>query len=131
MELIEPVTKGTWYLMWAVAALVAFFVLLPILGMLLVGVVSLMLLGGLFFLAAPFLAKLPWFRDRIHVERHGGGRFIRFGNGASTSHGGDPFQTRSRPVDPDVIDVEGREVPTDSDADGDEEEELLLPPSDQ
>lgn len=118
MELRERVTKGYWYLTLAVAALVGFFVLLPLLGVLFVGLIGLLLLGGLLFLAAPLLAKLPWFRDRIHVEQHGAGRFVRFGGGSFRYDAGDPFHSRT--VDPDVIDVEGRELPDVAELDFDE-----------
>lgn len=50
-------------------------VLLPLMGLLLLLVLAVI---GL-YLAAPFLARLPWFRDWIHVDEIGGRRIVRFG----------------------------------------------------
>lgn len=79
------------------AGLLAFFVLpllFVVVGIALVAVIVLLF-------AAPYLMKLPWFRDRIHVYRY------------NSAYQHDPAQTQSnRPLDHgDVIDVEGRELP--------------------
>jgi len=97
------------------SALLAVLVLLPILGVIFVVVVGVLALAVLAFLAAPLLAKLPWFRDRIYVRRHGNRRSIRFGNGEFTSYqgrAGDPPENTPGQLGPrDVIDVQGREIP--------------------
>lgn len=87
-----------WYLLMAVVAVVAFVALLPILSFLAVVVVGLVALMAV----APYLAKLPWFRDRISVRKHQFGQSVRFG--------GRPRPQPRQPED-DVIDVEGRELP--------------------
>lgn len=94
------------------ALLLVIFVVLPVLGVIVIAAIVLiaLILGAL--LAAPLLMKLPWFRKRIIVEERGGFRTVRFGNSAFTT--GRPGQGRppgQGPVDPDVIDVEGRELP--------------------
>lgn len=85
------------------AGLLAFFVLpllFVVVGIALVAVIVLVFLG-------PYLMKLPWFRDRIHVYRYtGGGRPYQPDAGSETQH--------ERRLDHgDVIDVEGRELPPD------------------
>jgi|GEM_PF-5355543 len=85
------------------AGLLAFFVL-PLLfivvGIALVAVIVLVFLG-------PYLMKLPWFRDRIHVYRY-------TGSGRQTRPDSEPEQPHGRRLDHgDVIDVEGRELPPD------------------
>lgn len=120
-------------LVWLLTAAAGIFlfvtVILPLLGMLLAGVAVVVGLAVVAYIAAPFLAKLPWFRDRIRVEQHGRGRTIRFGGAQFTSYGG-PAQASSREDwrrDPDVIDVEGRQVEVEVE-DQDEEEMRRLPP---
>ncbi|MFZ5827869.1 MAG: hypothetical protein ACOY94_26490 [Bacillota bacterium] len=107
--------NGTLFLSLVVAALILFFVVLPVLGFILLVVVGVLTLAVVAYLAAPLLAKLPWFRDRIHVEEHGGRRTVRFGRAVYSTYRhrpeqADPFGSR-RPHDDDVIDVEGRELP--------------------
>lgn len=96
-----------WSLIAAGVLVLAFIVLAPILGFLLLVVVALLGVGVLLYFGAPLLAKLPWFRDRIHVERYGNMRGIRFGPPGQS----DPrsYDERSYSSD-DVIDVEGREI---------------------
>ncbi|MFB5084444.1 hypothetical protein [Symbiobacterium thermophilum] len=89
-------------------------VVLPFVGILLAAVLALAGLGVVAYLAAPVLARLPWFRDRIHVEEHPLGRTIRFG--AVRVH----QRAHARRAD-DFIDVEGRTIDV---------EEDLLPPGD-
>lgn len=107
----------TYFLTLVVGALIAFFVVLPILGFALVVVLVLAVLAVLAYLALPWLVKLPWFRDRIHVQRHGLGRTVRFGKEAANPHGTahrDWQQPQEGEVGrrlDDVIDVEGREIP--------------------
>lgn len=97
------------------AVLLGILVLLPVLGVLFMVLVGLLALAAVLFLAAPLLAKLPWFRDWITVDEYGGRRFIRFGKGGFTaSRGGRSYRNpyQKRPAhDEDVIDVEGREIP--------------------
>lgn len=102
-----------WALTLLGGAVVAFFVLLPILGILALIIAA----AALVVLAAPLLQRLPWFRDRFHVERRGGFRTYRFGNSVFVTY------DTSEAVDPDpepeplaqldsgdVIDVEGQEI---------------------
>jgi hypothetical protein len=104
----------TWFLTLLVGALLAWFVLLPVLGFLLMVVVGALLLVGLLILAAPLLMKLPWFRNWIHVEETLFGKAIRFGKGPSTGYRGRAGEPGwSDPARDDVIDVEGREIPDD------------------
>jgi hypothetical protein len=93
------------FLVVAAMGVLAVTVLLPILGVLFLLVAGLFVVAVGAMLSAPLLARLPWFRDRIFVEKRGRGRSIRFGRGGSAARPG------RRDVDPDVIDVEGREVP--------------------
>lgn len=100
----------------AVAALLVVFVLLPLMGALLGVLLILVAVVAAGVLAAPLLAKLPWFRDRIHVEDVGGRKTVRFGNGVFTSYRGrgpePPTPDRFGGIDSgDVIDVQGRELP--------------------
>jgi hypothetical protein len=85
------------FLMMLVAAAVAVFVLLPVLSVLfIVLLIGLALVVGT-VLAAPLLAKLPWFRDRIFIRRW---------------PQAEPRPNPATPADQgDVIDVEGREIP--------------------
>ena len=102
----------------AIGIFVLVTVVLPVLGFLLAAVIAVVGLGAVAVLAAPTLARLPWFRDRIHVEEHGFGRTIRFG-----VDGGRRRQRRSTDgsADGDYIDVEGRTIAV---------EEERLPPGD-
>jgi hypothetical protein len=90
------------------AAVLAVVVIVPILGILLIGVAVLLAVLLIAFLAAPLLAKLPWFRGRINVQRSGGRRIIRFGPDAFSRH-----RDHGPENDDDVIDVEGTERPDD------------------
>lgn len=99
-------------------------VVLPVLGFLLVAVVAVLAVGAAAYFAAPVLARLPWFRDRITVERHGGARTVRFGRAQFTSYQGWDAQPRAGEPGDDVIDVEGREVAVDEEEDAPPE---LLP----
>lgn len=92
-------------------------VVLPVLGFLLAAVVALLAIGAVAYFAAPLLARLPWFRDRIKVEEHGGARTVRFGRTQFSSFGDWSAAPRAarEPAD-DVIDVEGRTVGTEDDA---------------
>ena len=90
-------------------------VVLPFVGMLLAAVLALAGLGALAYVAAPALARLPWFRDRIHVEEHRFGRTIRFGRVQVQQ------RAHARRGD-DFIDVEGRTIDV---------EEPLLSPGDE
>lgn len=105
-----------WFLSAAAVVLLAIFVLLPVVGVLLLIIVGVLVLAVAFFLAAPLLARLPWFRDRIHVERYGNARTVRFGGGTYTTYrdaGPARPQGEEQPgrLDHgDVIDVEGREI---------------------
>ena len=85
--------------------------LLPVLGVLFLVVVAVLVLAVAAFLAAPWLAKLPWFRDRIRVEQTPFGQAIRFGRdrGYQEPHAGQAPRYDARQDD--VIDVEGRELP--------------------
>lgn len=87
-----------WYIVMAGVAVLAIVALLPILSVLAVVVLGLVAVAAV----APYLARLPWFRDRISVQKHRFGRSVRFG--------GTPEPQPRRPAD-DVIDVEGRELP--------------------
>lgn len=100
-----------------VGALLTFFVVLPLLGFVLMVVAAVAVLAVIAYFALPWLAKLPWFRDRIHVEQHGFGRSVRFGSGGFSTQRARPGQWE-RAAEPeaaqrldDVIDVEGREIP--------------------
>ncbi len=99
----------------AVIALIG-MVLLPLLGVLLLVVVGALVAGVGFFLLAPYLAKLPWFRDRIHVRQRGSFRSVHFGRSDFTGYSATerPYQEPAggRLDHTDVIDVEGRELPT-------------------
>ena len=86
-----------------VAAL-AVIVLLPVLGAIFLVVALVLALVVGFFLAAPLLARLPWFRDRIVVRRYGRSQTIRFDRDFST------YKEQPRQHDPEVIDVEGRQI---------------------
>lgn len=92
-------------------------IVLPVLGFLLAAVLAVLGLGAVAFFAAPVLARLPWFRDRIHVEEHAFGRTIRFGG--SIGRRPQPRRTGDRG---DFIDVEGRTIGV---------EEEMLPPADE
>jgi hypothetical protein len=104
----------------AVAILVV-LALLPVVGFLLLFVVAVVVLAIVAFFAAPLLARLPWFRDRIHVDEESGHRSVRFGRGFYTSSYNTPYRNAGEtdPFEPpaghlddgDVIDVEGREIP--------------------
>lgn len=102
-----------WALTLLIGAVVAFFVLLPVLG-----IVALIIAAAvLMMLAAPLLQRLPWFRDRIHVERRGGFRTYRFGSSVfmtyDTSEAVDPDpapEPLAQLDSGDVIDVEGQEI---------------------
>jgi hypothetical protein len=100
----------TWFLTLLVGGLLAWFVLLPVLGFLLMVVVGALLLVGLLIAAAPLLMKLPWFRNWIHVEETLFGKTVRFGNAYRRRA---PEPGWSDPAQEDVIDVEGREIPDD------------------
>jgi len=102
----------------AVAILIV-IALLPVLGVLFLIVAGVVVLAIGALWAAPLLAKLPWFRDRIRVYRSGGFQSVQFGR---------EFEVREQPPHEerevhrelgDVIDVQGRELP---DADEDAEE---------
>jgi hypothetical protein len=99
-----PVRNPLWTIITVGVLVLAFIVLAPVLGFLLLILVAALAVGVLLFFGAPLLARLPWFRDRIHVEQHGGMRSVRFGPSAQR----DP-SPRS-PLSDDVIDVEGREI---------------------
>jgi hypothetical protein len=109
------VRNALWSLILMAAAILAVVVLLPVLGVLFLGVALLLALGIGAILAAPFLAKLPWFRDRIHVQTRGSARSVRFGQnrsypGAMTGER-ERIDSAARTDPGDVIDVEGREIP--------------------
>jgi hypothetical protein len=90
------------------AALLALFVLLPLIGVILLLLMGLLVVGVGLFMAAPLLSRLPWFRDWIHVDYYGGRRIIGFGRRAYAP----PHAPPSRPhTDDNVIDVEGRPLP--------------------
>lgn len=104
-----------WALILLGAAVLAFFALLPVLGIIAVVIAAAVLL----MVAAPLLQRLPWFRDRIRVEQRGGFRSYQFGNTRvttyhDTSEAADP-EPREEPLSQldngDVIDVEGKEIP--------------------
>lgn len=95
--------NALWTLVAAGVLVLALIVLAPILGFLLLLLVGAIGLGALVVIGAPLLARLPWFRDRIHVERYGGMRTIRFGPVGQSD--------RKSYDESDVIDVEGREIP--------------------
>lgn len=101
------------------AGLLAFTLLLPILGVLfIIVIVAIVAVVGL-VLAAPLLARLPWFRDRIHVRRYGGASSIRFGRDAGYNPHEEPVHQQSTQLNRgDVIDVEGRELPNDEEKQG-------------
>ena len=96
------------------AGLLGFVLLLPILGVLFFIVIGLIVVVVGLVLAAPFLARLPWFRDRIHVHRHGGFSSVRFGRDAYTTYEEPHRQEATRLDHGDVIDVEGRELPSEN-----------------
>lgn len=82
-----------WLLILVAFGFFAFFVLLPIIGIVIVAVLVLVI-------AAPFLMRLPWFRNRVFVYRSG------------SQPRSDGYQPPRPSLDHgDVIDVEGREVP--------------------
>lgn len=83
------------FLVVAAMGILAVTVLLPILGVLFLLVAALFVVAVGAFLSAPLLARLPWFRDRIFVERRGAGRTIRFGRGAGGRAAGGPGRRRS------------------------------------
>ncbi|MFZ5622744.1 MAG: hypothetical protein ACOY5W_17135 [Pseudomonadota bacterium] len=96
------------------AAVIGFLVLLPVLGLILFAVLTVLLLTAGAFLAAPLLARLPWFRDRIRVDERDGRRTVRFGSAVFTTQQGRPHRDPAegfRRVEGEVIDVEGRELP--------------------
>ncbi|MDF2630104.1 MAG: hypothetical protein K0R39_3935 [Symbiobacteriaceae bacterium] len=96
------------------AGLLAFILLLPILGVLFIILIGLILVVVGLVLAAPFLARLPWFRNRIHVRRHGGFSSVRFGRDTYTTYE-EPHRPEATRLDHgDVIDVEGRELPSEN-----------------
>lgn len=95
--------NALWSLVAAGIVVLAIIVLAPVLGFLFLVLLALLAVGALLLFGAPLLARLPWFRDRIHVERYGSMRSIRFGPAA-------PNEPK-RYGDDDVIDVEGREIP--------------------
>ncbi len=97
----------------AVVIFVLVTVVLPVVGFLLAALLAVLGLGAVAFFAAPVLARLPWFRDRIHVEEHAFGRTIRFGGSVNRR---EPSRTSG-----DFIDVEGRTIGV---------EEEFLPPID-
>ncbi|HYG58485.1 MAG TPA: hypothetical protein VD902_10540 [Symbiobacteriaceae bacterium] len=103
------------YLFLLGVIVLAAVVLLPVLGALLLLAVIVVAVVAVGAFAAPFLAKLPWFRDRIVVEQRGGRRTVRFGRGFFSSYQPPPdhqYQERTRQMDQgDVIDVEGRHLP--------------------
>lgn len=91
-----------------------FALLLPIIGILLLLMAA--LIG--FWLAAPFLARLPWFRNWIRVEERGPFRTVRFGSARFTGFSGAGRPPGERPgagrIDQgDVIDVEPRVIQVD------------------
>lgn len=106
-----------WVLTLIGAALLAVVVLLPVLGVIFLLVAIVLVLGVGALLAAPLLAKLPWFRDRITVDQDGTRKTIRFGGGMFTSYRGGPdgpFRNPNGQLDRNnVIDVEGKEIPDD------------------
>lgn len=106
--------NALWLLTLIGAAILAVVVLLPVLGAIFLLVAIALALGVGALLAAPLLAKLPWFRDRITVERDGTRKTIRFGGGLYTSHRDGPFGKPPGQLDPNnVIDVEVKELPDD------------------
>lgn len=112
-----------------IAAAVLFLlvtVVLPVLGFLLAVVAAVAAIAAGAYLAAPLLAKLPWFRDRIAVEEHGGVRTIRFGRTQFTSFRHREAPVRDRYQAGDVIDVEGRTVAEEEESSS--EPDLLAPP---
>jgi len=113
------VRNGLLTLLLLGAGLLAFTLLLPILGVLfIIVIVAILAVVGL-VLAAPFLARLPWFRDRIHVRRYGGSASVRFGRDAGYNPYQEPPDQRSTRLDQgDVIDVVGRELPSDEEKQG-------------
>lgn len=112
------VRNALFFLGLIAAILLAVTVLLPVLGVIFLVALLALVLAVAMVWAAPLLAKLPWFRDRIYVREEGGRKTVRFGGTVYTSYrGGGPA---AGPTDPDsagrlddgeVIDVEGRELP--------------------
>lgn len=96
-----------WFLTVVGGALLTFFVLLPVVGFVLMLALVILALLVLAYFALPLLMKLPWFRDRIHVDETIFGKAIRFGSRARSRYEGRPRQENPD----DVIDVEGREIP--------------------
>jgi len=116
------------FLFAGVALFLLATVVLPLVGFLLAAVVAVLAVGAAAYLAAPYLARLPWFRDRIRVEQHGGMRTVRFGRTGFTNfrpEGGEHFGRRRH--DGDIIDVEGRQVAVE-DEPTDPDDDLLPPP---
>lgn len=104
-----------------------FALLLPILGVLLILFAA--LIG--FWLAAPILAQLPWFRNWIKVEERGPFRTVRFGNSQFTGFSGGRRPPGGRAgadrIDRgEVIDVEPRVIRVD---DEEQEQPGTKPPS--
>lgn len=85
--------------------------LLPVLGALFLVVVGVIVIGIAALWAAPLLAKLPWFRDRIHVRRSGSFQSVQFGRGFAADVRPEPEERETHPELGDVIDVQGRELP--------------------
>lgn len=107
----RPVRNPLVSFLFAAALVLGALFLLPVLGVLFLVVVAVLVLAVAAFLAAPWLARLPWFRDRIHVEQTPFGQAIRFGRerGYRDPHAGQG--PRYNAGTGDVIDVEGRELP--------------------
>lgn len=99
-----PVRNALLFLGLVGATILGVAVLLPVLGVVFLIIAALVAVAILALLAAPLLVKLPWFRNRIHVERYGNAQTIRFGRDDFT-------QSEERRDQGDVIDVEGRELP--------------------
>ncbi|HEY8347101.1 MAG TPA: hypothetical protein VIL07_07475 [Symbiobacteriaceae bacterium] len=96
------------------AALTGFLILLPLLGFLVVVAGGLLAMAAAVMLAVPLLQRLPWFRDRVRIERRGRFRTVRFGDTVIISYSDDSEpadsepESRKRLSDGNVIDVEGR-----------------------
>jgi hypothetical protein len=96
--------------------MLAVVVLLPLLGVILLVVAIVLVLAVGAVLAAPLLAKLPWFRDKFTVEHRGNWKTVRFGGSVFTSYQPGrpehPAPESAGQIDAgDVIDVEGEEIP--------------------
>jgi|GEM_PF-1902666 len=113
-------------LLVGLALFVLVSVVLPVVGFLLAAVVAVVAVGALTYFAAPVLARLPWFRDRITVEQHGRSRTVRFGRTQFSSYRDFGAAPRAGSPADDVIDVEGRTV--EGEDEGPQEPDLLPGP---